>query len=165
MCPQSCGKCCEDSPDYKFMTAEVGEKGYDWLTTNQIQTVQSIDLNTRSRTVRDQCVESCNVCVFESYSSKSPSASPMSSACTKGWTDVDCNIPACSSPCAHGICTGPDTCICDTGYSGTTCYTFSCDASPCAHGICTGLDTCTCDTRHSGTTYGEFACSSPSWWP
>jgi hypothetical protein len=59
----------------------------------------------------------------------------------------------CSS---NGQCTAPDTCSCNTGYSGATCQSWTCfglsnlDANVCnAHGSCTTPDTCVCSGDYS----------------
>ncbi|XP_059178849.1 uncharacterized protein LOC131957990 [Physella acuta] len=41
--------------------------------------------------------------------------------CCAGWTGDNCDVVTCSPACAHGKCTGPDTCTCDTGWTASAC--------------------------------------------
>ena len=33
------------------------------------------------------------------------------------------NLPTCSQVCVHGTCGTPNTCVCESGWSGNSCDT------------------------------------------
>ncbi|CAF4387551.1 unnamed protein product, partial [Adineta steineri] len=51
-----------------------------------------------------------------------------------------------------GVCTGPTTCACATGWSGDTCTTAICTNGCQNGGQCTAPDICTCTAGWSGAT-------------
>ncbi len=66
----------------------------------------------------------------------------------------DANANVCSG---HGICVGPDECLCEPGYFGSDCSEFECfgivwyDPNACSgHGNCVGPDECACETGWTG---------------
>jgi len=64
---------------------------------------------------------------------------------------------SCNPSCAHGSCSGVDTCDCTgTGYTGDTCATPAC-TTPCDNGgLCAAPDTCDC----AGTGYEGASCAT-----
>lgn len=68
-----------------------------------------------------------------------------------------CN-PVCSLGCVHGVCTAPDSCTCETGWTGNICDACLQDTSPCAlHALCVPttetagpVTVCECVTGYTG---------------
>jgi len=89
-CPQSCGLCCEDDSEYKFMNENQRLKKCTYITDNS----QRINANCQAansqngRTIRDACPRSCDVCKDFVEPSK-----PMASSPPKGSA-----LPKASSP-------------------------------------------------------------------
>ncbi|CAF1421771.1 unnamed protein product, partial [Adineta steineri] len=62
-------------------------------------------------------------------------------------------VEPCSIDCQNGgVCTGPTTCACATGWSGDTCTTAICTNVCQNGGQCTAPDICTCTAGWSGAT-------------
>ncbi|CAH1245436.1 SCUBE1 [Branchiostoma lanceolatum] len=56
-----------------------------------------------------------------------------------------------NSGCVNGTWTSQTTCICDPGYTGSSCNTAIC-SSGCLHGTCTAPEQCSCYTGYAGTS-------------
>jgi hypothetical protein len=67
----------------------------------------------------------------------------------------------------HGTCLSTDSCVCETGYTGSDCSNFTCygisfsNTSVCSgNGICIALDICACDTGYTGFKCETFIVGS-----
>jgi hypothetical protein len=60
-CPQSCGLCCDDDPDFNFTIKNVIPKTCNWISEDSLNQ-QFCDKYRNGRMVRDACPKSCNFC-------------------------------------------------------------------------------------------------------
>lgn len=60
-CPQSCGLCCDDDPNYNFTVRNVITKTCDWIAEDTLNE-RFCDKFRNGRMVRDACPRSCNFC-------------------------------------------------------------------------------------------------------
>jgi hypothetical protein len=75
-CPQTCGICCENNPDYKFQN-KLGEmKSCKWLGKNEVRQDKYCDTYNNKNMVKDMCPLACDFCQSEVKVSKAPSPSP-----------------------------------------------------------------------------------------
>lgn len=61
-CPQSCGLCCEDDPEYFFITKNSTRRTCDWIGEKELQQ-RFCDRRKNGRMVRDACPLTCNFCL------------------------------------------------------------------------------------------------------
>ena len=105
----------------------------------------------------DSCknCECCPCCGGDTAScaTKAPNTKPFQPAgaecCAKGYSGADCKVPSCDESCgAHGKCSAPNTCTCDSGWGGPLCDHAICNGGKgCgAHGNCSAPNTCTCES-------------------
>ena len=151
-CPQSCGKCCEDDPRYKFDTHKVGEKDCAWISKNgiglgienwRIDEYCGMAFDDGSL-ASDNCPKACDMCV--------------SSSCTPGFEGDNCQIPICQNGCGShgGQCSSPNSCSCNNGYKGETCDVPICENGCGSHGgQCSAPNSCSCYGGYKGETCDE----------
>ena len=60
-CPQSCGLCCDDDPNYNYTIKNVVPKTCEWITEDSLNQ-QFCNKYRNGRMVRDGCSKSCNFC-------------------------------------------------------------------------------------------------------
>ncbi|CAN8031183.1 unnamed protein product, partial [Ixodes persulcatus] len=68
-----------------------------------------------------------------------------SKECLEGWTEPECDVPACADGChpEHGFCERPGECLCKMGWEGARCE--RCTPMPgCLHGACNASFECNC---------------------
>lgn len=80
-CPQTCGVCCENDPDYTFITG-FGEVSCEWISENVNRTKWCNRTPQDISIVRDACPVACSFCFTEVLllPSNTPSSSPTSSS-------------------------------------------------------------------------------------
>ena len=63
-CPQTCGLCCENDPDYVFKTplGEPKEKDCKWIEEIDTRPTIHCDNYKNGRMVKDACPKACNFC-------------------------------------------------------------------------------------------------------
>ncbi|XP_071824687.1 uncharacterized protein [Apostichopus japonicus] len=85
--------------------------------------------------------------------------------CRRGYRPRDDSPYQCVSECVppclnYGVCVGPNTCVCPTGYGGQTC-TPTCNP-PCAHGgSCRRFNMCQCPVGYTGPACQKATCVLP----
>ncbi|KAM7289608.1 uncharacterized protein ISCGN_029737 [Ixodes scapularis] len=80
-----------------------------------------------------------------------------SKECLEGWTEPECDVPACADGChpEHGFCERPGECLCKMGWEGARCE--RCTPMPgCLHGTCNASFECNCLPGWDG-----FFCNRP----
>jgi tetratricopeptide (TPR) repeat protein len=78
-CPQSCGLCCANDPNYVFNTDDAVPRNCEWLGRNENSEFLSYcDEHKNGRMVKDACPESCNFCMpsVETVTTPPPAESP-----------------------------------------------------------------------------------------
>ena len=67
----------------------------------------------------------------------------------------------CTQICENGAsCVGPDTCLCQPGWSGIDCTIPSCASNSCGvNNVCVAPDTCACKPGYSGANCDKPLCS------
>ncbi|XP_041970680.1 uncharacterized protein LOC121727070 [Aricia agestis] len=67
-------------------------------------------------------------------------------------------VPVCSKECVNGVCTKPDTCVCEEGYSSNSTHSWICTKPcvPCDHGVCNTHGECVC---YPGYEYTNDSCT------
>ena len=77
-CPQTCGICCEDNPDYEFETNLGKMKSCEWLLGGKKKDRQDkyCDTYNNKEMVKDMCPLACDFCQSEIEVSKAPTPSP-----------------------------------------------------------------------------------------
>ena len=76
-CPQSCGLCCENDPDYVFKTphGEPKEKDCTWIESRKTRAMTHCDNYKNGRMIKDACPKACNFCKTKVLlNNKSPSS-------------------------------------------------------------------------------------------
>ncbi len=88
-CPQSCGTCCEDNPDYYFDTPWKTGANCIWLARRQSRQDRWCNTFLGDRMVRDGCPVTCDYCVSEvQLTTNEPSAAPS-------------QVPSCQPSISH----------------------------------------------------------------
>eukprot|EP00049_Salpingoeca_infusionum_P010535 m.182392 g.182392 ORF g.182392 m.182392 type:complete len:1996 (-) comp14668_c0_seq4:2510-8497(-) len=78
----------------------------------------------------------------------------VSCSCEPGWGGVSCEVALCNTygcQATQGVCTLPDTCVCEEGFFGKDCS----GECGCVNGDCndgaSGTGVCSCDENYYGT--------------
>ena len=75
-CPQTCGICCENNPDYEFQN-NLGEmKSCKWLGKKEARQDKYCDTYNNKNMVKDMCPLACDFCQSDVKVSKAPTPSP-----------------------------------------------------------------------------------------
>jgi len=74
-CPQSCGDCCEDDPEYVLITGLGTSKRCGWVGQKQVRQDKYCGTYNNRRMVRDACPAACRFC-FPKVLSTTPQPTP-----------------------------------------------------------------------------------------
>ena len=83
-CPQTCGICCENNPDYKFENNLKEMKSCFWLGQQENRQQKYCDTHNNGEMVRNMCPLACDFCqdkVLVPSPSPTPIPTPTQSAC------------------------------------------------------------------------------------
>ena len=106
-CPQTCGICCENNPEYKFQN-KLGEmKSCKWLGKNQDRQDYYCDTYNNKNMVKDMCPLACDFCQSDIEVSKepTPSPTPLTTQVSKAPTPSPTSTPL---PTPSGCLNNPD---------------------------------------------------------
>ncbi|CAF2802982.1 unnamed protein product [Rotaria sp. Silwood2] len=103
---------CPDGSAFNIMS-EYERPASDWR-------IDFYELRTQGLNTPDQVLDyiktrsgSRSLCLYQRKVEKQ--------ACCEGWTGTSCDEPICRVACVNGQCVAPDTCSCNSGYSGEGC--------------------------------------------